>query len=385
MGAAFKRSMRVIYSIGSKFAGGGIGTTAYHGAYGLYRHGMLRRLLCGTYLRTEIPSSLIRAMGPPDRVLRKMAVFDPSGWLWYLQSVLFDHWAARHLEAADLFHVWGNYGLRSMQRAKEMGLMTVLQRASAHPRHQTRLLVEEYARWGLRWTTPGVALQRALAEIVVADYVLIPSDFVRDTFIAEGVPEAKLLQIPFGTDTERFRPPPERDDHPFRVLFVGQIGLRKGVPYLLETWRQLGWQDAELWLVGQVEPVFRPLMRRWEGLAGVKLMGYAPDPVSLYQQADVFVFPTIEEGSALVTYEALACGLPVVTTPNAGSVVRDGVEGFVVPIRDVRALAAALERLRADERWRLEIGQVARIRAEKFTWEKYGDSLAGAYEQLALE
>ena len=64
--------------------------------------------------------------------------------------------------------------------------------------------------------------------------------------------------------------------------------------------------------------------------------------------ADVFVFPSLFEGSAVVTYEALACGLPSVVTPNAGSVVRDGLEGFVVPPRDVEALAARMEQLGDD-------------------------------------
>jgi glycosyltransferase involved in cell wall biosynthesis len=103
--------------------------------------------------------------------------------------------------------------------------------------------------------------------------------------------------------------------------------------------------------------------------------------VAVYQQADVFTFPTIEEGSALVTYEALACGLPVVTTPNAGSVVRDGVEGLLVPIRNVEALAAALECLRADERLRREMGRAARARAEEFTWDGYGETLARVLRQ----
>jgi len=83
-----------------------------------------------------------------------------------------------------------------------------------------------------------------------------------------------------------------------------------------------------------------------------------------------------------VTYEALACGLLVVTTPNAGSVVRDGVEGFIVPIREVEALAAALERLRADEQLRREMGRAARARAEEFTWDKYGDQLADVFGGL---
>jgi len=137
-------------------------------------------------------------------------------------------------------------------------------------------------------------------------------------------------------------------------------------------------------MVGRIETGYRSMLTRWDGLPGVRLAGYAPDPISLYQQADVFAFPTIEEGSALVTYEALACGLPVITTPNAGSVVRDRVEGSIVPIRDVDVLAAALERLRTDEQLRQEMGQAARKRAKEFTWQGYGDTLAQMYKSVRL-
>lgn len=375
--------MKVVYAIGARFAGGGIGTIAYHAVQGLHRDGSLQRLLCGSYRATELPEQRIRALGPPSRVLRKLATFDPSGRLWHAHSLLFDAWAARRLEAADIFHVWGNDGLHSLRRAKELGMMTVVQRASTHPACQARLLREEHERWGLPFHLPAAGLARSVAEISAADYVLIPSEFVRRSFIEEGFPEQRLLEIPFGADTARFRPPAHRARRPFRVLFAGQIGVRKGVPYLLEAWQRLGWRDAELWLAGRVEPNFGPILARWQGLAGLKRLEYVPDPAPLYQQVDLFAFPTVEEGSALVTYEALACGLPVVTTPNAGSVVRDGLDGYLVPIRDAGALAERLERLRLDEELRREMGRSARRQAERFTWTGHGQTLAQRYRGLA--
>ncbi len=374
--------MRVLYTIGARFGGGGFGTTAYHGARAIYARGMLQRLLCGSYRPTEIPAGLIRALGWPDRILRKLATYDRTHWMAHLQTVIFDAWAARHLEPTDVLLAWYKGGLRSMQRAQAMGTVTVGQWGNVHPRQQYDTLADEFARWGLRRRMPRAVLARALAEIRQADYLICPTDQARESFCAAGVAAAKLITIPNGVDLDRFRPPEQRASHPFRVLFVGQIGFRKGVPYLLQAWQRLAWRDAELWLVGNIDAELRPLLRRFASLPGLRLLGYAADLLPLYQSADVFAFPSLLEGSAKVNFEALACGLPCVVTPNAGGVVRDGVEGHVVPLRDADALAAALERLRSDDRQRRVMAEAARLRATEFPWDRHGETLVNALRTL---
>lgn len=374
--------MKISYSIGAKFGGGGIGLTAYQGGRALYHKGYLHRLLCGSYQPTEIPAGLIRSFGWPNRLLRKLATYDPSRRVGHWQAVLFDQWATRQLEAGDWLHSWLNFGLRSLQRAKTLGLKTVVQAASCHPVVQAALLRAEYRRWGLDFRIPQAAIERAKAEIALADYLLIPSDFVRDSYLQMAVPAGKLWQLPFGVDGERFRPALADPARPFRLLFVGQIGLRKGVPYLLEAWRQLGWRDSQLWLVGQMEPAFAPLAQQWAQLPGLHYPGFVPDPIQLYQQADLFVFPTIEEGSALVTYEAMACGLPLVTTLNAGSMARHGQEGWLVPAGDSTALATALDQLRTNTPLRRQMGLAARQRAESLTWQQTTQEQLNYYERF---
>ncbi len=374
--------MKVLYAIGSTFAGSGIGATAYHGVRGIHRHGMLQRILCGAARPTEIPSGLIRTIGLPDQVLRKLATYDRSHWLAHLQTIVFDAWAARQLEPADGLLVWYKCGLRAMQRAKAKGMVTVGQWGSVHPRYQYETLAEEFARWGLRRKMPRAVLARALAEIDAADYLICSTDLARRSFRAEGVADAKLIAIPNGVDLQRFRPAPERAPHPFRALFVGQVGFRKGVPYLLQAWQRLGWRDAELRLAGNIDAEIRPLLARFAHLPGIRFLGYVSDPAPVYRSADVFVFPSLQEGSAKVNFEALACGLPLVTTPTSGSVARDGVEGLLPPIRNVDALAAALDRLRSDERLRREMGTAARSRAEEFSWERHGEALAEALRSV---
>ena len=101
-----------------------------------------------------------------------------------------------------------------------------------------------------------------------------------------------------------------------------------------------------------------------------------------FLKADIFVLPTLCEGMALVHLEALACGLPVITTHNCGSVVRDGEEGFIVPIRDAEKLADRIEQLLADDNLRQQMSQKARERAKEFTWEKYRERLIDALKIL---
>lgn len=108
-----------------------------------------------------------------------------------------------------------------------------------------------------------------------------------------------------------------------------------------------------------------------------------------FQRADIFVYPSLYEGSAIAIYEALASGLPVITTPNNGSRITDGVEGFIVPIRDVEALKEKILVLYEDRELRETMGTNARKRAEEFTWATYrrkvGYLLHGLLRQSACE
>jgi glycosyltransferase involved in cell wall biosynthesis len=371
-------SARVIYSLGARFAGHGIGTTAHHAVRGLERNGLLLRLLCGSCAATEIPAERIRSLGLASRALKRAAVRDPSGRLASLHSRLYDCWSARRLEPCDVFHGWNGHCLGAMERARALGAQTWVECASWHPTPRTQLLREEHERLGLPFRSDDGARSRAVAELERADRILVPSERAEQSFLDEGVAAERLIQLPFGADLQRFRPPAERPPGPFRLLFVGDCGPRKGVVYLLEAWRSLAWQDAELWIAGRVPREMEPVLRPLRDLPGLRWLDFAADPAPLYAGTDVFVLPTLEEGSALVGYEALASGLPMVTTPNAGSVVREGREGFLVPPRDVDALCARLERLRADPELRRELGRAARERAEQFSWTRYGDALAEA-------
>jgi glycosyltransferase involved in cell wall biosynthesis len=116
----------------------------------------------------------------------------------------------------------------------------------------------------------------------------------------------------------------------------------------------------------------------------VKFIPHVPhDEVhTIYQHGDVLVLPTLYEGSALVVNEAMASGLPVITTPNAGSAVQDGVEGFIIPIRDADALISRIEALYEDPKLRAEMGHRARRKALEQTWAEYRKGVLALWRKM---
>lgn len=119
--------------------------------------------------------------------------------------------------------------------------------------------------------------------------------------------------------------------------------------------------------------------------AGPTYIGQVPRALvqEEFRAADLFVFPTLAEGFALVHLEALACGVPVITTPHCGSAVRDGVDGFVVPIRDASAIADRVQLLLRDRTFRDRMSAAARTRASEFVWDRYAEHLLGAIRDSA--
>lgn len=225
--------------------------------------------------------------------------------------------------------------------------------------------------------------QRRLRDIERADRILVPSDHIARTLARHGTPPGRISVIPYAADCRRFTPlPGKRHDASCTFLFAGGITQRKGIKYLLEAWKRIRRPGWKLQLLGALPSDPGPLTAHLGEVEHLGKVAHAEMPARM-AAADVFVFPSLFEGSAVVTYEALACGLPSLVTPDAGSVVRDGREGFVVPARDVGALAGRMERLGTDPELRATMAVAARARAEEFDWPRYHAALIGAVGQAA--
>ncbi|MGO9113075.1 MAG: glycosyltransferase family 4 protein [Thermoguttaceae bacterium] len=275
---------------------------------------------------------------------------------------------------ASAVFTFNTAGLEILRLARSRGHRAVMEQTIAPAVIEEKLLAEERKAFpGWENETQDRFLdalhKREETEWQLADTIVCGSDFVKDSIGACGGPVQRCVTVSYGVDS----PPAaaERECHggKLRVLMCGTVCLRKGVPYLVEAARALKGR-AEFRIAGPLSvaaEIHREIERH------VVLLGAVPrsQMAEHYQWADVFVLPSICEGSATVVYEALGHGLPVVTTPNAGSVVRDGVEGFVVPIRDVAAIIGSLERLSSDPQLRLEMSKRARQRSLEFTVERY--------------
>ena len=165
---------------------------------------------------------------------------------------------ARRLEACDVFHSLSGYGLRAHRVARQRyGALTVCDRGSSHILYQDEILAEEHSLWKVpyRRIDPRV-VDRELQEYEECDLITVPSDFAYRTFIEKGVAKEKLRLVPYGVDLSLFRPVPKRDKI-FRVIYVGALSLRKGIPYLLQAVEALGLPGFELWLIGGLEPRYQ--------------------------------------------------------------------------------------------------------------------------------
>ena len=222
------------------------------------------------------------------------------------------------------------------------------------------------------------------AELGLADVVFVASSFTHRTLEWAPSFKAPVVVTPYGAPaipTLLPAPAPRPKSNALRVLFVGSLGQRKGLSYLFDACRQLE-GAVELTVIGTRPLVDCPALDR--ELAGVRWIGSCPHQQVLSEMTahDVFVFPSLFEGFGLVLLEAMAMGLPIITTPNTAGpdLIEEGREGFIVPIRDAGAIAERLAQLHADPSLRAEMSQHARRRATEFTWDDYGAKLSACIQ-----
>ena len=356
----------------------------------LQLQGCLRRLYTA-YPRWKVDNDLLDHTStfpwvlPLEIACGRLGLEGPKRLLSKVSRNTLDRWVARHLPPCDVVVALSKSGLCTFRAAKERGAMTVCDRGSSHIVYQDEILAEEYACHGIPYEPiPQWAVEKELQEYEETDLITVPSTFVYRSFVEKGVSKTKLAKLPYGVDLSLFHPVPKEDDV-FRVLYVGSMSLRKGIPYLLEALVGLQLPQFELVLIGGLQEEVKPFFERYEG--GFRYLGFIPraELCHYYGQASVFVIPSIEEGLALVQAQAMACGLPVVATTNTGAedLFTDGIEGFIVPIRDPEALREKVLYLYEHPEVRDEMAQAALQRVQSLGgWDEFGRQAVATYRSL---
>jgi glycosyltransferase involved in cell wall biosynthesis len=293
-------------------------------------------------------------------------------------SLSFDAWTRRVIEPCDAFIAISGAGLTTGPLVQSRGGKFVCDRGSTHQRFQFEVLAEEHRRWGVPYRMPPAHIvRREEAIYAAADAITIPSNVARRSFLAKGIAAEKLHVIPYGVRLDKFRPaePPPTDS--FEVLFAGQISLRKGIPYLLEAFALLRHPHKHLTLVGSVQDDVRPLLARLP-TEHVTFTGSIPQTelAARMARSHVLALASVEEGLALVQGQAMACGCTVVATTATGAedLFTDGLEGFIVPDRDIGALTFRLQHLADDPALRERMAAAALERVKTLGgWDRYGD------------
>lgn len=307
-----------------------------------------------------------------------------------------DREAARYLSGATAavraVYAYEDGAEFTFTAARERDIVCIYDLPAMHWRMFRELMLEE-AELRPAWAKTITGLQDSEAklarkdrEILLADRITVASSFTHGSLIAGPFQDIDVTIAPYGA------PPPlvgrasdRTQQEPIRLFYAGNITAGKGIAYLIEALVRLDlpWQ---LTLAGAL-PLSAP-KELDELLADPRCtwLGHVPHQTLLeaLTKAHVFVFPSIADGFGMVLFEAMAAGLPVITTTNTAGpdIMRDGCEGFIVPIRDADAIADRLALLYADESRRQEMAMAALACAARSGWETYEARIADIVEEV---
>jgi glycosyltransferase involved in cell wall biosynthesis len=345
-----------------------------------YTCGMIARSMAGAELSVTVvaPHARAHSIAPAEvfEILPHWARYVPYRWIRSLADRkverAFLSQATRDQVAAQGAYIWPNCSLSTVAKLQREGIKVFREMVNCHRGSAKLILDDAYRRLGLS-PCHGIDEESIDAEqqvLEIVDHVFCPNACVEASLLQNGLDGRKILPASYGWNPARFAGTdkllPPHDG--ITVVFVGTICVRKGVHLLLDYWAKSKVR-GRLVLAGAMEPAIREKCASLLARDDVTVLDYISDVGGLYRSADVFAFPSLEEGGPQVTYEACGCGLPVITTPmGAGRIARDNREGFVLDPYDEAGWVSAFRALAANLELRRNMASAARDRAELFHW-----------------
>jgi glycosyltransferase involved in cell wall biosynthesis len=381
--------LRVLYSFPHKLGADRICYTAWQQVNGLAAAGA-EVLVC--------PGSLHRPVAPGVEVRPTLArgqVRIPYQLLGSERAfALHDYIVSRRIEKLagriDILHAWPSGSLRTLQAARKLGIPTVLERPNAHTGFALERVQKECALLGIAMPEGhehGDNPEKTRLEdqeFRLADRLLCPSDFVARTFVERGFPPEKLARHQYGFDEKIYFPDgkPRDPKRGLTLLFVGGCAPRKGLHYALDAW--LGspaHRDGQFLIAGGFIPGYAERLSSQLSDPSVRVLGHRRDVPELMRGADILILPSIEEGSALVTYEARGSGCVLLVSDAAGAVCRHGENALVHEVGDVAAITRHITMLHDDRALFERLRESSLRTAKDITWTAAGRVLLGVYRE----
>ena len=380
--------MKVTISVGGKFH-------AFYLAKQLQKSGYLDRIFTSYpwpkvkdsgLLRQKVDCLILKEI--LERGLYKIRYLSNKIEIPYYTANLFDKQVAARIKPCDIFVGWSGFSLYTLRKIrKSFPARIILEHNSTHLEVQRDTLIEEQKRLGVKASLlcPSF-IEKELEEYREADYIVVPSTLAKQTFLDKGFRDDKLICVPYGVDIKTFRPIP-KNDFTFRIISVG-ISIRKGTHYLLQAIDELKIKNLEVWLIGKIYNDIKPFLRKYAGtfkyLGGISQR----ELYKYYSQGSISVIFSLDDAFAVAPLEAMACGLPVICSDGVGAkdVVRNNIDGFVVPTRDVKTLKEKILYLYENPHICREMGRQAYENVTKnFTWDNYGKRIIDVYLNLLIK
>ena len=384
-------SLRVLYSFPFRLGAGRICDTAWHQVAGASMNGTDITVSAGSIGRPfpgHVRVNKTCSLGPlriPNRVVA-------TSYICRLHDWLTARWLERNSADIDLVHGWPLSSLQTMKVSKRMGIPFLLERPNAHTAYAYEATAEECRAVGL--TMPAghdhqfnqKSLDHEEKEYNECTFLLCPSDFVVTTFKDRGFKSKRILRHHYGFDPEKFKVGQQNSnqDRGLAMIYVGVCEPRKGLHYALEAWlKSDAHQRGTFRICGSFVPGYAEKLKPMLDHASVQVLGHRTDIPELMRESDLFILSSVEEGSALVTYEARGAGCVILVSDGAGAPGEHMENAMIHPMRDVAALISHLNTLEHDRELLERLRDSSISRSKGLTWVSAGNCLAKIYSEAA--
>jgi glycosyltransferase involved in cell wall biosynthesis len=389
--ASTNKPIRVLYSFPHKLGADRICYTAWQQVNGLAAAGADVLAFPGVLHRAVPPTVEVHPTLARGKLRISYKVVGTMRALaWH------DHIVARRLRKLagqiDIVHTWPDAALETLQTARQLGIPTVLERPNAHTRYAYESVQRESERLGIvlppenEYSFKENVLKKEEEEYRLADHLLCPSDFVVRTFLDEGFPREKLKRHQYGYDEKAYYPGHREhpsDSNGLTMLLAGDCAVRKGLHFALEAWLKSPASNGGTFMIaGKFLPAYAEKLTGMFSHPSVRILGYRNDVPELMRKSDVFILPSIEEGSALVTSDARGSGCVLLVSEAAGAICTHMENALVHPVGDVKMLAEQITMLHENRSLLNRLRDESLRTVDQITWKAAGARLLEVYREV---